>query len=107
MNQIEPSHYKDKPIETIEAIKSQLSFIGFIGYLIGSALKYLCRMGVKYPTLQGALIDAKKSEWFIKRIIKELEEQVKQHGPDQQFNRQPDQNIRNSRTTGTDQGDTR
>jgi len=95
MEKINPDHYKNKSIETIEAIKSQLGFVFFIGYLIGSALKYLCRMGIKYPTLSGTLEDAKKSEWFIKRIIKELEEQIKQHGPDQEFNRESNQNTRN------------
>lgn len=95
MEKINPDHYKNKSIETIEAIKSQLGFGLFLGYLIGSALKYLCRMGIKYPTNAGALEDAQKAGWFVKRIILELEERIKQHGPDQQFNRQSDQSTRN------------
>ena len=87
MQKINPDHYKNKSIETIEVIKSQLGVILFIGYLIGSALKYLCRMGIKYPTNAGALEDAKKAEWFVKRIILELEERIKENGPDQTFNR--------------------
>ena len=41
-----PSHYK-KPIQTADAIMSQMTPEENIGYLRGAALKHLCRFGAK------------------------------------------------------------
>ena len=43
MDKINPSYYKAKTIETIEAIRSQLSTDEFRGYLKGQIWKYLSR----------------------------------------------------------------
>jgi hypothetical protein len=69
---INPPHYKNKSIETIEAIKSQLTEAEFIGYLKGTIMKYISRMGLKVPTLEGAREDVAKAHWFIEYLLKTL-----------------------------------
>ena len=71
-----PSYYKDKDIETIDAIESQVSPIEFLGFLRCSALQYLMRMGNK-PEYGKSMnerltIDAGKASWMIDRLIKFL-----------------------------------
>tara|TARA_R100000365_G_C2710362_1_gene45962 strand:- start:1 stop:408 length:408 start_codon:yes stop_codon:yes gene_type:complete len=73
---INPSYYKDKDIETIDAIESQVSPIEFLGFLRCSALQYLMRMGNK-PEYGKSMnerltIDAGKAAWMIDRLIKFL-----------------------------------
>ena len=50
MDNINPPYYKDKSIETIKAIKSQVSSEQFEGYLRCSVLKYVSRYGGKRTT---------------------------------------------------------
>ena len=71
-DKINPPHYKNKTIETIEAIKSQMTEAEFIGYLKGSIMKYIARMGIKIPTLEGAREDVAKAHWFIEYLLKTL-----------------------------------
>jgi hypothetical protein len=70
---INPDYYKDKDIETIDAILSQLSFLEAVGYLRGSALKYQMRFGEKHgATLDASLTDIGKSNWFQEYLMKYL-----------------------------------
>ena len=73
---INPSYYKDKEIETIDAIESQVSPIEFLGFLRCSALQYLMRMGDKpeygKSMSERLIVDAGKASWMIDRLIKFL-----------------------------------
>ena len=73
---INPSYYKDKDIETIDAIESQVSPIEFLGFLRCSALQYLMRMGDKpeygKSMSERLIVDAGKSLWMVDRLIKFL-----------------------------------
>lgn len=69
---INPIHYQ-KGINTIDAILSQMTEEENIGYLRGSALKYLCRFGTKNgQTLDKAVEDLQKSKWFQEKLINYL-----------------------------------
>ena len=81
-DKINPDHYKKKTIETIEAIKSQLTDAEFIGYLKGSIMKYIARMGIKVPTLVGAREDVAKAHWFVEYLLKTLTDLIKKHQKD-------------------------
>lgn len=65
---INPSHYKDKAIETIDIIKSELTTDGFEGFLAGNVLKYVSR----YRNKNG-IEDLKKAKWYLERLIGEKE----------------------------------
>jgi hypothetical protein len=65
---INPSHYKQGPIECIEAIKAATGD-GFVGYVWGNVLKYLWRWPKK-----GGIDDLKKARWYLDRLIKEVGE---------------------------------
>ena len=76
---INPPHYKNKTIETIEVIKSQMTEAEFVGYLKGSILKYTCRMGFKVPTLEGAREDAGKAHWYVEYLLKTLTDLMRKY----------------------------
>lgn len=67
-----PPHYKadEGGIECIDAIKAQLSKDGFIAFLRGQVAKYNWRLGKK----NAAKIDAEKAQWYMNRLVKELDE---------------------------------
>jgi len=67
---INPSHYQGKvqSIDGIEAAGHGASFC------IGSAEKYLFRLGKKDSTKHGVLQDLKKVLWYTNRVIKQFEE---------------------------------
>jgi len=64
---VNPSHYKQGPIECIEAIKAALGG-GFVAYLWGNVLKYIWR----WPNKNG-IEDLKKARWYLDRLIQEEE----------------------------------
>ncbi len=64
-----PQHYFIGGIETIDYIKAKLSQDEYGGYLKGSVIKYLSRAGHKGD----ALTDYKKAEWYLNRLIQELD----------------------------------
>lgn len=74
-DKINPSHYKNKPIETIECIESQLSPEEFKGYCKGNALKYISRSGLKQDNPE--LDDLLKAEWYLKRVLSVLQRDKK------------------------------
>ena len=64
---INPAHYKDTPIECIEAIKAAMTEQQYLGFLRGNVIKYLWRYENK-----GGKQDLEKAEWYLKRLIEEL-----------------------------------
>ena len=79
---INPEHYKNKSIETIHAICSQLTEVEMIGYLRASIMKYIMRFGTKNGlTLDKSIEDAKKCKWFMDQLLLELES-IKKSGSD-------------------------
>lgn len=67
---INPSHYKNKPKETIERIGDNLSLCEFKGYLKGNILKYLDR----YENKNG-IEDLNKANWYLNKLI-EIENEI-------------------------------
>ena len=61
----EPPHYQAEGMQCIDAIEAQLSKAEFIGFLRGTIAKYQWRLGKKGAPVE----DAKKSEWYLKRLI--------------------------------------
>ena len=64
-----PYHYTRGGIECLEAIKASMEPCAFIGYLKGNIIKYLWR----YEDKNG-IEDLKKARFYLKRLIKEIEE---------------------------------
>tara|TARA_B100000900_G_C20352663_1_gene622979 strand:- start:6 stop:242 length:237 start_codon:yes stop_codon:yes gene_type:complete len=69
MDKINPNYYKTKTIETIEAIKSQLTTDEFRGYVKGQIWKYLSRHREK-----NGFEDLQKAKWYMDYLIKFEEE---------------------------------
>ena len=67
-----PNHYKDKPIQTIKAIQSQLTPDEFIGYLKGSMIKYVSRAGFKHPGYDGMREDISKAHQISEFLLAHL-----------------------------------
>lgn len=63
-----PEHYQGN-FECIDAIKAMVGHYGFITYLQCSVMKYLWR----FPAKGNPAGDLKKAEWFLQRLIKEIE----------------------------------
>ena len=66
-----PAHYNHNKhgVECIDAIQASMSDEEFKGYLKGNTLKYLWRYGYKDKPAQ----DLRKAEWYLQRLIKEVE----------------------------------
>lgn len=62
-----PHHYTFGNIEVIDMIRSATGY-HFEGFLAGNVLKYV----VRYRHKNG-IQDLKKAEWYLKRLIGELE----------------------------------
>ena len=65
----QPSHYTAGDIECIDALKASMPHEQFLGYLKAAAIKYLWRYEMKGKPVQ----DLRKSIWYTKRLIMELE----------------------------------
>jgi len=65
-----PAHYKIGKTEAIDSIEDAVRGAPepVFGYLQGNCIKYLSRMWYKDKPLE----DAKKSEWYLKRLIKAI-----------------------------------
>ncbi len=66
-----PPHYNKGNMETIELIRNAMSSIEFEGYLQGNIIKYISRYKYKNSPLE----DIQKAEWYIKKLIEELDMQ--------------------------------
>ena len=70
---INPPHYKNKSIETFDAICSQLSPMEVIGYLRSQIMKYTMRMGEKHNgTIEACIMDIGKADWYTNKLLKYL-----------------------------------
>ena len=65
-----PPHYNNGDIECLDAIEAMLTPEEFRGYCKGNAMKYIWRSELKGANIQ----DLEKSEFYLKRIIKKLQE---------------------------------
>lgn len=65
-----PAHYTAGGIECIEAIKASMTPEEFRGYLKGTIMAYLWR----YQNKGNPLEDLLKSDWYLQRLIKELQD---------------------------------
>ena len=59
-----PSHYQGK-IECIDYLEDKLSHKEYIGFLKGSVMKYMDRLGKKEDDLN----DSKKAAWYLDKLI--------------------------------------
>lgn len=65
-----PTHYTQGEIECIDCIKAAtINKVGIEAFCVGNAIKYLFR----YENKNG-LEDVRKAQWYINRLIQELEE---------------------------------
>lgn len=67
-----PVHYNTGGIECIDSIKASMCADAFQGYLKGNTSKYLWRMDYKGKKLE----DLRKAQWYLNRLIEEVEEEV-------------------------------
>jgi hypothetical protein len=67
---INPNHYKQGGLESIDAIKAFMSEEAFKGFLKGNCQKYLFRYEQK-----NGIEDLKKCQWYLERLISILEEE--------------------------------
>ena len=65
MDKIHHNYYKNKPIETIDVIRNELTSDEFRGYLKGQVWKYLSRHRGK-----NGLEDLQKAKWYMDYLIK-------------------------------------
>lgn len=64
-----PAHYAGKgEIECIDYMRQRLSEQEFEGYLNGNVIKYIHRWRYK-----NGVEDLKKAQWYLDRLIKEME----------------------------------
>ena len=76
---INPDYYKNKNIETYEAIVSQLSPPEIIGGLRWQMLKYIMRFGEKHGnTIASCKIDISKAHRYSEKLIQYLTDLEKQ-----------------------------
>ena len=66
---INPSHYTKSGIQPIDYLKSMLTQDEYHGYLRGSITKYLHRY-----TEKNGIEDLRKAQWFLGRLIVEVED---------------------------------
>ena len=64
-----PSHYLKGRKETIDVIQDGMTDYEYHGYLKGNVLKYVSRYKFKGEPLE----DLKKAQWYLNRLIKEVE----------------------------------
>lgn len=65
-----PSHYNQGTIEAIDYMRDNMSYEAFLGYLEGCTKKYLHRWRYKQTPVQ----DLKKAQWYLNRLIMELDQ---------------------------------
>jgi hypothetical protein len=67
MDPVNPSHYKKGDIECIDAIRSMLTEDEWRGFLKGTSVAYLWRLGHKDAVEQ----DARKTLWYVSWLAKQ------------------------------------
>ena len=69
-----PPHYANASVECIDAIEASMTGEQMAGYLRGNVQKYVFRAYSKHPT---PLIDLKKAQWYLNRLIETEEQRFK------------------------------
>jgi hypothetical protein len=69
-----PSHYANASVECIDAIEASMTGEQMAGYLRGNVQKYVFRAYSKHPT---PLVDLKKAQWYLNRLIETEEKRFK------------------------------
>jgi len=87
-DKINPDHYKDNPIETCDAIFSQLTEAEILGACKFNIAKYTFRAGKKVQTLEGTRDDIGKAHWYVERMLKELTDMIKTRQANKQSDNQ-------------------
>jgi hypothetical protein len=64
-----PSHYKDKTVEPVDAIKSWLGDVAFVQYCRGQVIRYASRLGDKDESVK----EARKLEVYARWMRETLE----------------------------------
>lgn len=64
-----PAHYTSGEIECIDAMRAALTHEEFVGYLRANVMKYVWRYDRKGAPVQ----DLRKAEWYLRRLIGEVE----------------------------------
>ena len=64
-----PAHYLKGKKQTIDVIKDCMTDDEYHGYLKGNVLKYVSRYKFKGEPLE----DLKKAQWYLNRLVKEVE----------------------------------
>jgi hypothetical protein len=67
---INPNHYKQGGLESIDAIKAFMSHEAYKGFLKGNCQKYLFRYEKK-----NGIEDLRKCQWYLERLLVVLEEE--------------------------------
>jgi hypothetical protein len=67
---INPNHYKQGGLESIDAIKAFMSHEAYKGFLKGNCQKYLFRYEKK-----NGIEDLRKCQWYLERLLGVLEEE--------------------------------
>jgi hypothetical protein len=67
---INPNHYKQGGLESIDAIKAFMSLEAYKGFLKGNCQKYLFRYEKK-----NGIEDLRKCQWYLERLLGVLEEE--------------------------------
>lgn len=68
IDNINPSHYTQGGIETIDYLEAKLSDDEFNGFLKGNVLKYVSREAQK-----NGVEDLKKAKWYLNKLIEKRE----------------------------------
>lgn len=68
-----PPHYNRKGIECLDAIEASMEEEEWKGYLKGNTMKYLWR----YTYKGNAVEDLRKAEFYLKKLIKQVEDDEK------------------------------
>lgn len=63
-----PAHYQGN-IECIDYLEDKLTYEQYVGFLRGTIMKYMDRMGRKGE----AIVDVKKAQWYMARLIDLME----------------------------------
>lgn len=68
-----PKHYNTGKIEVIRIMEDQLTDEEYRGYIKGQVLKYITRERYK-----NGLEDLQKAAWYLNRLIKKMEREVRE-----------------------------
>jgi len=75
------SYYDAGEIDTLKIIKAKLTPRQFEGFLLGSSLKYLCRMNFKHPTALERRRDIEKANFYLATMENDMSIGIQTQAP--------------------------